>query len=246
MAKNRWGRILLLNGGIAAVDIIVFAKPFLGLTFSGLNAFKIALAATAVLMSAVVFLWGNYKLLQPKNAQLYVGLPSNQPLEEWLPLLRDARRDDPAFQPTLKSTEEQVERFGRMRQKTRALLAQKFSAGEMTYARFDGAVTALEGLLSAGIRAIFAHMAAFDEEEFTRLRRMDTRTGAHEARFSIYQDSIHKAYKITESNEEVLLKLDMLVAEISGLGAGDSAEHSRAMEEIDQLIKSAKYYDAKL
>ena len=48
----------------------------------------------------------------------------------------------------------------------------------------------------------------------------------------------------TEDNEQILLKLDKLLLEISGLNSVESGqlEQMTGMIEIDNLIKQAKYY----
>ena len=61
-------KILLLNLGIALLNVILFSKGLVGLTFTG-GAVTTALAVTAVVMSLIAFGYGNYTLLfsEPKT-----------------------------------------------------------------------------------------------------------------------------------------------------------------------------------
>jgi hypothetical protein len=65
-----------------------------------------------------------------------------------------------------------------------------------------------------------------------------------EEKFNVYNEYIRFVKEATEDNEQILLKLDKLLLEISGLNCIESGELEQmaGMIEIDNLIKQAKYY----
>jgi len=65
-----------------------------------------------------------------------------------------------------------------------------------------------------------------------------------EEKFKVYDEYIKFVDAAIEDNEQILLKLDKLLLEISGLNCIESGEMEEmaGMIEIDNLIKQAKYY----
>jgi hypothetical protein len=89
---------------------------------------------------------------------------------------------------------------------------------------------------------------AFDEEDYNSIRKK-YEAGAisqqfMEEKFKVYEEYIAFVKAATEDNEQILLKLDKLLLEISGLNSieGGQLEKMAGMIEIDNLIKQAKYY----
>jgi hypothetical protein len=65
-----------------------------------------------------------------------------------------------------------------------------------------------------------------------------------EEKFEVYSEYITFVKAATEDNEQILLKLDKLLLEISDLNCieGGQLEQMAGMIEIDNLIKQAKNY----
>ena len=98
------------------------------------------------------------------------------------------------------------------------------------------------------IRSILNKMNAFDEDDYN-FTRNKYEAGAFsqqfmEEKFKVYDEYIAFVKAATEDNEQILLKLDKLLLEISGLNSIESGqlEQMAGMVEIDNLIKQAKYY----
>jgi hypothetical protein len=98
------------------------------------------------------------------------------------------------------------------------------------------------------IRSILNKLDAFDEEDYNFIREK-YKAGAFSQQFleeklKVYNEYITFVKAATEDNEQILLKLDKLLLEISGLNCieSDQLEHLAGMIEIDNLIKEAKYY----
>jgi len=245
MPKKVITKLLGLNLGIALADVILFSRAFFGLAFSLASPLSFSLAVTAAVMSGIVFVYGNTKILKAPERAIIPGLPETASLEDWLPRLKEAPGRGTAFRPMLEKASEQIRRFIKMRGKITELLLHRFSPGEMSYSRFDSAVTGLSQLMARNARRLLSRVAAFDDAEYKRLLSAGPLTGTPAQRMALYTESLQSAGMITEGNDEVLLRLDMLLAELSKLGDDDADGRgaSHAMEEIDALIKNAKLYN---
>jgi len=98
------------------------------------------------------------------------------------------------------------------------------------------------------IRSILNELNAFDEEGYNFIRKKHE-AGAFsqqvmEEKFKVYDEFITFVRAATEYNEQILLKLDKLLLEISDFDGVDPSqlEQMAGMIEIDNLIKQAKYY----
>jgi hypothetical protein len=244
VTKKRLIQLFALNGGIAVFNIFIFSKSFLGLGFSLASPLAFSFSVTVLLMSVVVFIYGNMKLLKPQRV-IVAGLPENASLDEWLTKLKEALWQSASFKVYGEKIAEQANRFEKLQGKINDLLLHNFKPDEMSYIRFSGAVKGLEHILIKGIKKLLSRMTAFDETEYKRLRLAGSLTGTSAQRMALYAEALNFAAAIAESNDEVLLKLDMLLAELSKLGDDSSSAEagtSHAMEEIDSLIKNAKLY----
>jgi hypothetical protein len=98
------------------------------------------------------------------------------------------------------------------------------------------------------IRSILNKLDAFDEGDYNFIRKKHD-AGAFsqqfmEEKFKVYNEYITFVKAATEDNEQILLKLDKLLLEISDLNCIEDGqlEQMAGMIEIDNLIKQAKYY----
>jgi len=148
------------------------------------------------------------------------------------------------FAAVIARVEEQIRRFRQKQSAVQTLLQQKFNPVELSYIRFWGAVCGLEKVMLLNVRSLLDRMAAFDEAEFIRLSRSGPVGGAAAERLKIFREHIAFGQEAVEDHEQILLKLDRLLAELSRLGALDEGqlETMEAMQSIDALIRNAKWY----
>ena len=89
---------------------------------------------------------------------------------------------------------------------------------------------------------------AFDEKDYNRIKK----DGAQkkftlefiQSKMSIYNEYILFVKEATEDNEQIILKLDKILLEISKLNSLEDGEIETmgAMKEIDELIDKTKLY----
>jgi hypothetical protein len=142
----------------------------------------------------------------------------------------------------------QIKRLQKKKETINDMLLQKFSSTEMTYAKFQTAIADGEELFFLNVRSILNKLNAFDEEDYINLKKgnISVKFSSEfiDAKMSIYNDYISFIKNAVEDNEQIILKLDKILLEISELGSlkdGD-VENALAMKEIDDLINNIKWY----
>ena len=244
MERKKWFRLLSLNLGIAAANIIVFSPGLIGLEL-GASALAAASGSTIIFLSGAGLFYGNYKLLsEPENP-----IPVNQisTVEGYIGALND-QRDLKTFEKNIELLLDQIERLQKKNKTIRDILLQIFRASEIAYKKFDAVIAEVEKIFFMNIRSILNKLNAFDEDDYNFVRSRQE-AGAFSEQFmeeklKVYYEYIKFVNAATEDNEQILLKLDRLLLEISGLNSIESGELEQmaGMIEIDNLIKQAKYY----
>ncbi|MDD3975190.1 MAG: hypothetical protein PHD17_10930, partial [Methanothrix soehngenii] len=143
---------------------------------------------------------------------------------------------------------DQIERLQKKNKTIRDILLQIFNASEISYQKFDAVIAEVENIFFKNIRSIINKLNAFDEEDYNFIKKQRNAGAFSEEimqeKFKVYNEYIRFVKEATEDNEQILLKLDKLLLEISGLNCIESGELEQmaGMIEIDNLIKQAKYY----
>ncbi|MDD1749865.1 MAG: hypothetical protein LUO89_08315 [Methanothrix sp.] len=245
MDRKELNKLLGLNLGIAAANIIIFSPAFIGLTLIGASAFETALGSTVIFLSGVGLTYGNYRLLSGQENLTQTN--KIMTLTDYVEAL-NVHRGLKTFEKTVDILLDQIGRLQKKNKTIRDILLQIFCASEMSYQKFDFVIAEVEKIFFMNIRSILNKLNAFDEEDYEIVRKNHD-AGAFsqqfmEDKFKVYYEYIAFVNAATEDNEQILLKLDKLLLEISGLNSIESGqlEQMPGMVEIDNLIKQAKYY----
>lgn len=244
MDRERMIKLLGLNLGIAAANIIAFSPAFIGLAL-GADAFAAASGITLIFLSGAGLIYGNYKLFsEPEKI-----IPANKimTVKDYIEELNN-HRGLKTFEETVDLLLDQIDRLQKKDKIIRDILLQIFSASEISYKKFDAVIAEVERIFFVNIRSILNKLNAFDEEDYNFIRKKGE-SGAFSQQFmedklKVYNEYITFVKAAAEDNEQILLKLDKLLLEISGLNSVESGqlEQMAGMIEIDNLIKQAKYY----
>lgn len=236
-------KLLGLILGIVAVNVLAFSPGFIGLNF-GEGAFTTALSVTLLFGSAMALLYGSYTLLFRQPVVLPVKHIETH--EDYVEALSFYRR--------IKVLEEDItlglSQLSRMKKKKSTLLNvlhQRFDPGELSYKKFASVTMEVEKLLYLNIRSVLNRLNVFDEADYANMMKSKFESipqKLFQEKTKVYNDYLSYVKNALHTNEEVLLKLDQLLLEISRLDsfeAGD-IEQMPCMQEIDQLIKHTKLY----
>lgn len=244
MERKKLAELLGLNLGIAAANIVTFSPGLIGLVLFGASALETALGITIIFLSGAGLTYGNYKLLSPPEKPV---TPDKWTLDDYIEAL-NLHRELKTFEVTVDLLIDQIERLQKKNKTIRDITLQIFSASEISYQKFDAVIAEVEKIFFMNIRSILNKLNAFDEEDYNFIRKK-YEAGAFsqqfmEEKFKVYDEYIAFVKAATEDNEQILLKLDKLLLEISGLNSieGGQLEQMAGMIEIDNLIKQARYY----
>ncbi len=244
MDKDTLIRLLGLNLGIAAANIAVFSSGLLAVDLFG-SALEKAFGSAFLVLSGSGLVYGNYKLLSEPEKAIPIGAKSTK--EDYVEALNEHRGLE-TFERNIDLLLDQIERLQKKNKTIRDILLQIFNASEISYQKFDAVIAEVENIFFKNIRSIINKLNAFDEEDYNFIKKQRN-AGAFseeimEEKFKVYNEYIRFVKEATEDNEQILLKLDKLLLEISGLNCIESGELEQmaGMIEIDNLIKQAKYY----
>lgn len=245
MRAEKIMKITGLNLGIALLNIMIFSPGLLGVQIDMTNVFETALGATVILMSGLIFAFGNYKLLikeqkKIQTKEIKTAVDCINALEQYY--------GKKTFSKDISALLEQITRFQKKKETIKDFLLQKFNSAEMSYSKFQETTMDVENLFYINIKSILNKLNAFDEDDYNRIKKDGVQTRFSkdfiEAKISIYDEYIAFVKDSIEDNEQILLKLDKLLLEISKFNSLEDGEieNMSAMKEIDELINKAKFY----
>ena len=248
MSKNRIIKLAVFNLGLCLVNILLFSNAFLRLDISGKNAITTALGIMVIVMSVILFGYVNYRLLNPPPTPPLPPLTSAQlsTLDDCAGALeRYIERPADTFDADLRTVVDQITRLKKKKRTIRDMLLERFSDTELSYGKFDAAVSGVENIMLLNVRSLLHRVNAFDEDEYERaLRKGMENSRLAETRRAILREYTSYVSRAADDNEEILLRLDKLILEITKLGdiSDGVVEDLPAMREIDALIGDTKWY----
>jgi len=240
MERERQIKLLGLNLGIAAANIIVLPEIFV----VG-SALATAFGSAFIFLSGTGLIYGNYKLLaeQKRETPTQKAMTAEDYIEEL-----NNHKDLKTFENTVDLLLDQIERLQNKNKIIRDILLQIFSDSEMSYKRFDAVIAEVENIFYINIRSIFNKINAFDEDDYNFIRNKrdsgDFSAEFMEEKIKVYSEYISFVKAAAENNEQILLKLDKLLLELSGLNSVERGQLEKmpGMIEIDDLIKQTIKY----
>jgi len=245
MDRKKMIKLLDLNLGIAAANIITFSPRLIGLELLGISALETALSITFIFLSGAGLIYGNYEILTKPEKEIQTS--KIWTVEDYIEAL-NIHREIKTFEKIVYLLLDQIERLQKKNKTIRDALLQIFSASEMSYRKFDAVITEVEKIFFMNIRSILNKLDAFDEEDYNFIKKKYEEGAFSEQllneKLKVFNEYVNFAKAATEDNEQILLKLDKLLLEISGLNSIESGQLERmaGMIEIDNLIKQAKDY----
>ena len=190
---------------------------------------------------------GNLKLLNSSSATSHSLIAQKvNSLDDCVGMFERAIDHGDVFDKDILKNLEQLRRYKRKKATIDDILQQKFSPSELTYQKFEGVLTEVERVMFLNMKSILNKIAAFDVEEFEALQKKGFPPNeVSEEKMNIYKEYINFVKNATQTNEDILLKLDKMLFEISRYNSLEHGEIKElpALTEMDELIKNAKLYN---
>ncbi|MBO9596628.1 MAG: hypothetical protein J7559_02230 [Cohnella sp.] len=243
---SRLMKLVLLIAGVVLVDVISLSPGLLGASIGGGSILETAFGVTLLVMSPIVLLYGSYALLlKPPVTATVRGLATQEDFIEALRRYRSIK----ALKPDIAQAIDQIERLEKKKQSLFDLLARKFDPNELSYKRFSGVIHEVNRLFYQYVRGIVSRLNVFDATEYDKFAGTQKKPSwlsgkLLQERAALYQEYVAYITGSIGANEEILLKLDKLLLEISRLDSTDykAIEAMPGMREIDALIQQTKFY----
>jgi hypothetical protein len=236
-------KLLGLILGVAGLNILVLSPGFLGVEI-GENALATAFGVTLLSASTLILFYGSYVLLF--KPPVVIPIKQIQTHEDYAEALIRYRRVK-ALEDDITLALEQLDRMRKKQETLLNVLIQRFEPNELSYKKFASVTQEVEKLFYLNVRSVLNRLNVFDESEFESVRSQKSSRFSRELlqeKTEMYNEQLSFVKNSLGINEEILLKLDKLLLEISRLDSfelGD-IENMPCMQEIDSLIKQTKYY----
>ncbi|MDR2340203.1 MAG: hypothetical protein LBF40_08770 [Deltaproteobacteria bacterium] len=239
-------KLLGINVGLAAINIILYSRLFLHIPSRG-SVLLMILAGGVTLFTIGAFFYLNMKVLSQSET---VRMVVNEEDQDSLPALANSlnfyiRNNIHTFRDDLVALEDQVEKFEKKKKLYEESLLRKFTRTEITFAKFYGTFENVEDVFKQILKGVLSRLNSFDEEEYENmLTDKNVSRKNYLERKGIYDD--YRAYvtRAKETGDDILIKIDRLQLEVSKLSADDpkAAENLESVKEIDKLISEVKWY----
>ncbi|WP_168118836.1 hypothetical protein [Paenibacillus sp. HB172176] len=234
--------------GVAITDIAVLSPGLLGIEIGGGNAMETASGTTLLIMSVLVLCYGAFRFLY--EAAIMPSATTFKTHDDYIAALQ-AYRGMKGLKRDIVCSIDQLNRLQRKKRALIGLLEQHFDRTELSFRKFAAVIAAVEKLFYNFIRGILHKAHVFDASSLSGMEKKSGRTALFSERLisekrRLYDDYLGAVKGYLSANEEILLKLDQLLLEISRLGyAKDrNVEELPCMQEIDTLIKQTSFYQS--
>ena len=244
MTPKKIIQLIITNLLIIMANVAVFSKAFLGFSLFAGGALAMSVGWFTIVTSLFSFTYFNKKLLTQKATYTLISQNVNS-LDDCVGVFEEAMQNGDVFDKNIMKNLSQLKRFKRKTKTIREILLQKFSPQELTYQKFDSVLKEVENILYLNMRSILNKIAAFDVEEYEALQKKGfPKNEVSDEKMQIYNEYLDFVKNATATNEDILLKLDKMLIEVSRYNSLENGEVKElpALAEMDELIKNANLY----
>ncbi len=247
MSRAAIRKLIIFNIIIFAVNIVVFSNAFLKVRLFADSTLETIVGIAVILGSVFFFFAINLRLIRPRPPVIDPATTVEKITDLESCYQTIAHLDySGTFSEKLEEVSAQIKKTQKKEDLINDILLQKFSATELSYGKFTGVVQGAEKIMVANIKSMLNKICAFDDEEYTEIMRNKSSLRANIAKqkLDIYKEYIDYVDQAVYGNEEILLRLDKLLLEISKFNSLSISELESmpALGELDALIRDSKWY----
>lgn len=241
----RFAKLLGLISGIVLLNVVVLSPGLLGVEIGGENVLETASGVTLLVISLLVVIYGSYSLLfKPTIVRSVQKITTH---EDYITALSQYRHVK-ALKKDILLALDQLSRMEKKKDTMLEVLSQRFEPSELSFTKFKGVTFEVEKLFYRNIRGVLNKLSVFDASGFSHSTNLEggspSSTKLLQKKSALYNEYLAYVSGYLGANEEILLKLDQLLLEITLLDSTDykDVEDMPCMKEIDELIKQTKLY----
>ena len=245
MKVKRISSLLGLNIAIVMLNIIIFSPGLFNIKIDFINIFQTSIGITIIIMSFIIFIIGNYKILIKEDNEIDISKLDDS--EDYIEALKE-NSSKRVFSKDIDILLEQIERMDKKQEKIDDILLQKFTVNEMSYIKFKKTITEVRDVFYINIKSVINKINIFDEQEYEKIKK-DIKNGKLNGKIEVQKNDMFDEYIFfvkdsIEDNEEILLKLDKFLFELSKFNSLEDGEleNMSAIKDVDELINKIKFY----
>lgn len=230
--------------GVAVSNIFVFSPGLLGLKIDGAGAFQTAFGVTFIVASVMILVAGSYALLFKSTP---LPSPKEMKTSEDLEVALSRFKRVKVLEKEIALALNQFDRIKHKKELLSDVLKQRFDESEMSFTKFVSVISSVENLFYLNVKSMINRLNVFYASESSKINEQNASAVSQELldkKASVDNEYLTFVKDSLNTNEEILLRLDTLLLEISRLDSfelGD-IENLSCIQEIDALIKQTKLY----
>ena len=234
MKKRLWKQILIVDFILAISAICLYAKPLIGLSFSGSDGKETVMAYVMLVLIVLVFLVVNVRLLTTRYEDDEIMIDEIEDVEFLKEELRKLLKAKPNFQKEIHVSLEQIDRFGRKHEMLNQLLYQSFRQNA-DMLNTKQCMSEMQEMLYDNIKQLIKCLKVLDAREYVSLQS-GYQTIDNDLMAKKQQQLQENAAYIRErinKNEQILLAFDHLMTEISRI---NDSEEENDLSKINDMV----------
>jgi hypothetical protein len=247
LRKGTFSKLALFNAVLLLANVVVFSNAFLKVRLINGSVLESAIGIAFIIICIALFFYVNLLIINApaKKIDPKLTIDKVNSLESCAATISHMGYSG-TFSQKMNEILQQIQEMQKKRDLIKDILLHKFSDTEMSYQKFKSIVDSTENIMCVNIKSIINRIFAFDEDEYNAIINKKSRLSKNIAdqKMEIYKQYIDFVQKAVEDNDEILLKLDKLLLEISKFNSIDAGEldNMAAMKELDSLITDTKWY----
>ena len=240
-------KLIYGNAAYAAALVCLYSPGLIGLSPFSSNALVAAASIAVGVIAVPAFVLMNRILIRDTKPKVTLLTRDEENVYEKVIHSLESYLSNSAMKDIAASALNQVKRLEKSRSTARNLIENRFENGTLSYSKFMSVIDNAANRLLDGYVVMSNKMSIFDEDEYLylftdRYKNDSIPDDIQEQKKKLYADNLNAMEEILKKNEEILLKIDHLMIEISNKDFSEYEVNS-ATAEIDSLIKQLNYYN---
>ena len=240
-------KLICGNAAYAAALVCLYSPGLIGLSPFSSNALVAAASIAVGVIAVPAFVVMNRILIRDTKPKVTLLTRDEENVYEKVIHSLESYLSNSAMKDIAASALNQVKRLEKSRSTARNLIENRFENGTLSYSKFMSVIDNAANRLLDGYVVMSNKMSIFDEDEYLylftdRYKNDSIPDDIQEQKKKLYADNLNAMEEILKKNEEILLKIDHLMIEISNKDFSEYEVNS-ATAEIDSLIKQLNYYN---
>jgi hypothetical protein len=243
MNTSKIVKLSVLNLLLVITNIVLLSEGLVGLSIFSPNLIVKLSTIVLFIVDILIFVFGNYIILNYKPKQKPYNESKLVETKDFINMLNQCRQKK-EFKEEVDDAIQQIARITTKTETLNFVLSQHFTPGSMTYTKFSNTINGINQLFFANLKSMIGRMLIFSQEEYDDKDNVKANAEAKFIRNKIFKEHIEYVEGIVEKNENILIKLDNLVLEISKLDDTSSIDLNdlSTVQEINSLIEQTKFY----